>query len=342
MARITPLLGALATIAWRDIQSVNSISSNNFFLFCFLLMVMQPASAAFLGVVAGLLIFFPLSADPMKKIPAERLPLLPLGHAESIGLRIAATFLSPAIWLILGILVFGGARFQVLSVQLLVLVIVLNAGAFFTERLLERAPRFRLLLYVPSFPGMTGGLMLKNLREMLHVLDPYAAVVLSIAGTAYRLFSPAPDADAVLMITLLIVLSLSTYAQQLFALDIERGLVRYRLMPLSGWRILLAKDVAFLVVLIPLVLPLAPLAGMAAGLAALAFGHQPSIMLAQPQARWRFVAGASLTHALLQTMLLFGMGTLTFRQSSLFVVLSAGLWVGSLFAFGWQYDRSRY
>ncbi|MBS1830456.1 MAG: hypothetical protein JST93_34455 [Acidobacteria bacterium] len=341
MARIRSILTALATIEWRDVRSVNSISSNNFFLFCMLLM-MQPASMVFLGTVGGLLLFFPLSADPMKKIPAERLPLFPLAHIEHIALRAAASFLSPAIWLILAILLIGGARFQILSLQLLVLAVGANAIAFWAERFLQRAPRFRLLLYIPSFPGITGGLIRKNLRELLHVLDLYLACALCAAGIAYRLLSPTHDPDAVFMITLLIVLALSTYAQQQFALDIERGLVRYRLMPLKGWRILLAKDIAFLTVLIPLVLPLAPLTGIAAGLAALAFGHQPSVMQAQPQARWRFVAGVSVTHALLQTVLMFGLGSLTFRQSPLFAAVSAGLWLASLFAFGWQYDRSRY
>jgi hypothetical protein len=113
-------------------------------------------------------------------------------------------------------------------------------------------------------------------------------------------------------------------------------------MPLRGWRILLAKDIAFVTVLIPLVLPLAPLAGIAAAFAALAFGHQPSVMQAQPQARWRFVSGVSITHAILQTVLLFGMGSLTYRGSAWFLLLSAGLWLGSLVVFGWRYDRSRY
>ena len=324
MARILPLVRALAVIEWRDVRSVNSLSSNNFFLFCMVLML-QPASVVFLGAVGVLLLFFPLSADPMKKIPAERLPLFPLTHAEQIALRAAASFLSPAVWIILAVLIIGGARFHVLSLQLLALVIAVNGAAFWAEKFLARAPRFRLLLYIPSFPGMTGGLIRKNLREMLHILDVYLALVLCFACTVYRAVSPNPEPDAIFMMTLLVVLAFSTYAQQLFALDIERGLVRYRLMPLRGWRILLAKDIAFLVTITPLLLPLEPLAGLAAAFAVLAFGHQASVMHAQPQARWRFVAGASITHAILQTVLMFGMGSLTYRHSPWYLALSAVL-----------------
>ncbi|MBL8177467.1 MAG: hypothetical protein JNK48_22510 [Bryobacterales bacterium] len=341
MARILPLLRALALVEWRDVRSVNSISSNNFFLFCAILML-QPASVVFLGTVGGLLLFFPLCADPMKKIPADRLQLFPLSKGEQAVLRAAASFLSPAIWLILVILALGGTRFHLLSLQLLALVVAVNAGVLWVESALARAPRLRLQLYIPAFPGATGGLIRKNLREMCHVLDLYLAAVLCSAGAIYRLTAASPEPDAVFMITLLVVLALSTYAQQLFALDIERGLVRYRLMPLRGWRILLAKDAAFLIVATPLLLPLQPVAGLSAAFAALAFGHQTSVLHAHPQARWRFVAGVSLTHSILQTVLMFGLGTLAHRHSPAFLALSAALWLVSLALFGWRYDRARY
>jgi hypothetical protein len=49
---------------------------------------------------------------------------------------------------------------------------------------------------------------------------------------------------------------------------------RYRLLPLAGWQTLAAKDAAFLLVGIPLALPLAPLAGLGAALTALALGYE--------------------------------------------------------------------
>ena len=61
-------------------------------------------------------------------------------------------------------------------------------------------------------------------------------------------------------------------------------MTRYRLLPLRGWQILLAKDVAFLGVLLLLTLPLDARAGLAFGLAALAIGRYPSHEGAPPAA----------------------------------------------------------
>lgn len=340
MARIQPLLSALGRVTWRELRALNSVSSNNFFLFCFLLM-MQPQSVVFLLAVLGLLLFFPLSADPMKKIPADRLALLPLRHSELVRLRVFSIFLSPAVWLIVGITVLGGARFRILSLELLVLLVIANAVAFWGERFLDKAPRLSLLRHVPAFPGRTGGLIRKNIREFSYLLDPYAALVLSITGIVYRLAVKSPEPDAIFGITMLIVLALSTCAQRLFALDWMHGSTRYRLLPLRGWRILLAKDIAYLVVLVPLVAPLAVWAGLAAAFTVLAVGHQPSVMEPVQQARWRFVTGASITHAIVQTGMMFGAGTVTFRTSLLALPVCFLLWLVSLIFFGWRYDRTR-
>src|SRR5205085_6100733 len=139
--------------------------------------------------------------------------------------------------------------------------------------LTARAPQANLLRHVPAVPGKLGGLVRKNLREMLSVLDPYAGLVLMISGVIYRVKTPNADSDALLMITLLVMLSLSTYAQCLFAFDAESGFSRYRVLPLRGWEILVAKDAAFLLIALLLSLPLVPLAGIAAALGALAVGH---------------------------------------------------------------------
>ncbi|HUQ92560.1 MAG TPA: hypothetical protein VM120_12855 [Bryobacteraceae bacterium] len=337
MARIAPILKALATVTWRELRSLNAVTANNFFLFTFALFALQPPSAVFLQVILGLLLFFPLSADPMRKIPPDRLALLPLSGGELIRLRAMSIFLSPVIWLIAGVLIWGGSRFRGLSYQLLFLAVFANAATLLAERFLEEVPRLNLIRDIPQFPSSLGGLIRKNIREMLHVLDPYAGLVLTISGVVYRFAANHPEPEALFGITMLAVLSLSTYGQRLFALD--SAFTRYYLMPLKGWQVLLAKDIAFLVVLLVLVLPLAPLAGIAAGLAVLAVGHQPSVMLPSAQSRWRFVAGASITHGIVQTICMFGAGTLTYRSSPLILVPCAVLWVLSLFYFGWRFDR---
>ncbi len=79
------------------------------------------------------------------------------------------------------------------------------------------------------------------------------------------------------MMSLVIMLALSSYAQCLFGLDGPGGLTRYRLLPLRSWQILLAKDAAFLIVALALTLPLNPLAGLAAALTVLAIGHEQAV-----------------------------------------------------------------
>jgi hypothetical protein len=69
---------------------------------------------------------------------------------------------------------------------------------------------------------------------------------------------------------------------------------------LRGWQILVAKDAAFLIVAVPLTLPLSPLGGLAAALMVLAVGHEQSVQHFKPQVRWRFSTGASLGNGVVQ------------------------------------------
>jgi hypothetical protein len=63
------------------------------------------------------------------------------------------------------------------------------------------------------------------------------------------------------------------------------------LFPLPGWRILAAKDIAYLAVLTVLVLPLDLGAGLSFGLMALAAGRYPALRDRVPVQRWRFTGG---------------------------------------------------
>lgn len=339
MARISPILRSLARVVIRDLRSLESIGGmNNFFLFAIVLL-QQPQSAVFLWSVAGLVLFFPLSSDPLKKIPEDRLALFPLTQMEHVALRIASIFLSPAVWLVMGILLLGGWKYRMLSLELLGLMIVANGLAFWMERWMIRLPALRERLMLPEFPTRLGGLVRKNIREMLHVLDPYAGLAMMATGAFYRFVRPNPEPDGVFGITMLTVLAVSTYGQQLFALDWHRGLARYRLMPVAGWEMLLAKDVAFLMIMVPLIAPLAVVPGVAAAFAVLASGHPVSIVAAKAQARWRFIAGGSFAATLMQTIAMFGAGSLTYRGSTWVLAVCAMIWVVSLFGTGWYYDR---
>ena len=84
MAGLPAILTALARAVWRDLRSLNSLAGNNFFLFIVLLLVYQPSSAVFFLMIIGILLLGPLSADPLRKVPPDRLALWPLGHEHGI------------------------------------------------------------------------------------------------------------------------------------------------------------------------------------------------------------------------------------------------------------------
>jgi len=65
--------------------------------------------------------------------------------------------------------------------------------------------------------------------------------------------------EALVPLTLVVMLTISTCAQSLFGLDGDGGLTRYRLLPIAGWQILAAKDLTFLLMALLLTLPLSPL-----------------------------------------------------------------------------------
>jgi len=70
MARLAAILVTLAKLSWRDLRRFNSLGTNNFFLFAMLTSAMQPSNA-FLPMLLGLILLFPLSADPLGRVPAR-------------------------------------------------------------------------------------------------------------------------------------------------------------------------------------------------------------------------------------------------------------------------------
>ena len=303
------------------------MTGNTFFLVTFL-MLMQ--SGPFLRIVLGTLVLFPLSGDPLGKIPAERLALWPLSRRNAILLRMASVWFSPAAWITIGLLIWVAQPAFALMFLGVTLLFALVSG---------RIPALNPLRQIPDFGGPLGGLIRKNLRELLTILDPYLGLVLSIGGTLYRVLSSHFEENALLILSLLIVLSMSTYALCLFGLDTAAGFTRYRLLPLSGWLILAAKDAAFLLVLLPLVLPLAPLAALAGASVVLAVGHYASLNARTVQRRWRFTGGAPLGPALLQVFLLFSAGSMVFHSSRLVLGPCLLLYLASLWYCGRQWDR---
>lgn len=327
---ITPILKALATAGKRERKTFRSIATNNFFLATALLL---QKAGVFLYLIGALVVLFPLSADPLRKIPADRFPLWPLGTSERWKLRLLSPWLNPITWLLAGLAAWSLRHTESFGV------LVLAVGIFvigFAMPSISAEPDF--LRWVPAVRGPLGQLIRKNLREILLTLDFYIALILTISGVIYRLVIRDLPGEALMSITLLIVLALSSYAQCLFGLESGSGLTRYQLLPLEGWRIIAAKDAAFLIVVLVLTLPLAPLTGLAAALALLAVGHAASVEERREQKRWRFSSGASLGNGIAQTVAMAGAGVTAFRITPLILIPCVLVCAAS----AWWYGRKLY
>jgi hypothetical protein len=161
---------------------------------------------------------------------------------------------------------------------------------------------------------------------------------LSLGGGAYRIFAAHPDPAAFTIIGLLVALAMSTCAQSLFGLDLDSGITRYHLMPVSGWEILLAKDMAFLAILLVLLLPLDPWPGMTFGLVALAFGHHSSVLAGLPQQRWRFASG-NLPFGAMQTAAGMAVGFVEHQRGLSVLALAAMGYLASVYYYGRRWER---
>ena len=115
-------------------------------------------------------------------------------------------------------------------------------------------------------------------------------------------------------------------------------MTRYRLLPIPGWQMLLAKDVAFLSIALLLTAPLSPLAGSAAALMALTTGHHVSVTRYREQTRWRFQSGASFGSSLGQIILMILAATGTAYAGPLMLAPCVAAYVWSTWWFGRTLD----
>ena len=329
MARAGAILKALAKAHRRDQRSLETVAGNNFFIVSALLL---QSAGGFIYLIIGFVMLFPLSTDPLRKIPASRMALWPITDRERWLLRVVSPWVNPISWAVAALAVWA-VRGKV-TFGLWGLAAGLFAAGFLLSdlRFISTESVWRL---IPQFPGPLNQLIRKNLREMLSTLDFYCALLLCVTSLVCRLLRVAIPAEGFLAMTVLIVLALSSYAQCLFGLDGAGGLGRYRLLPLRGWQVLLAKDAAFLLMVIPPTLPLAPLAGTAAALIAVAMGHEPSVARPRKQTRWRFSSGASVVFGIFQAILMTVAAAGVFFSSWLVLIPCVGVWALSL----WHYGR---
>ena len=92
MARLFAILSALGRAFQRGEKSFASLAGNNFFLVAVLFL---GKAGTFLFLIMGLVILFPLSTDPLRKIPASRLALWPLEKREYWLLRAVSPWVNP-------------------------------------------------------------------------------------------------------------------------------------------------------------------------------------------------------------------------------------------------------
>ncbi len=343
MAAVFAILSAVRRSVQRDLGTFQALKVNNFFLFIFLLIAgalssgVEPVSAEPLLLLLGLLALFPISSDPLARIPPSRLSLWPLSRRQRFALRIASLALSPIAWMFTCLLSLKSK--PVFALAFLVAAALAQAIVILSGRAVALNPHWNLLRYVPAPPGSWGGLVRNNLRQILTILDFYVAAMLSLGSAAYRWSYHAPDPAAFPILAVLIALALSTYAQSLFGLELGAAITRYRLLPLRGWQILAGKDVAFLLVLFILVLPLDPLSGMAAGLTAVAIGHHSSVYLRLPQQRWRFTGGRLLPVGALQAFACVAVGIAEAERGPFVLALALLAFLASLAGYGRCWDR---
>lgn len=335
MRAVLGVLRATYNALRREQQSRLKVPANNLYYAAVAsIFMLDPTLAMFVATVVLIVLFFPLSADPLRLAPAFRLGLWPLSRGERGLVRAISPWLNPVTWLVAAF-----ALWRRVSVGMAALV----SGVFalgFLAPWRRAASRGGILRIAPRFPGALGSLVRKDLRGLLTTLDFYCALVPAVAAIAYRAAGLLPK-EAFLWGTLLVLLALSTPAQTLFGLDGRAGLTRYRLLPMAGWKVLLAKDIAFLLAAVVLTAALVPAAGLAGALAALAFGRKTAIQENRTQLRWRLQAGASFGPALLQIAGTLGAASFEHARGPLVLIPCLALWAVSLWWGGRQLDAGQ-
>jgi hypothetical protein len=343
VAALRAILTALRRAVSRDLMTLWSIKVNNFFLFVLLLAYgalesgVEPKSAEPLLLLLGLLVLLPASSDPLAKIPTSRFGIWPLRMSQRVSLRLGSLLMSPVLWLTFALFwktsrvstALGFVGFAV-GLQIVVSLSVGRARA---------TPAWNPFRHIPQLPGRAGGLIRNNLREMLTMLDFYLALMLSVGAFYYCRFTLNPDPSAPGVLSLLIALALSTYAQSLFGLELGQAMTRYKLLPLRGWEILMAKDVAFLALLLALIAPLSIGPGLTFGLVALALGHHSSLYQRIVLKSWRFAGGRLLPVGAVQAVGGFGLGFAEIQLGAAVLLPVTAFWAVSVYFYGRCWER---
>ncbi|MFO0281202.1 MAG: hypothetical protein ACK52Z_07610 [Acidobacteriota bacterium] len=179
-----------------------------------------------------------------------------------------------------------------------------------------------------------------ELRQYVRTLDFVLAGLMALSGLGYRYLYPEPQADALPVLALLVVLALSTLGQSLFALDGYAGRARWRLSSRGGVWILARKSLTLLGMGVVLTVGVEPVAGLAGMLAALAVGHHISVLGPKDGVGWRFMGGHFFPHGFFQVIGLFSCGIAASRGEWVYLGLAGGAYVVSLAVYGVLLERA--
>ena len=293
MAQSLALLSLLKKLMLKELGSLSSVRFNNF-LFCiiFLMLGGTPKAAFWSTLLFQIVLLAPLlvtfSVDTQHRLPQERVATWPLTRKQRLLLSSVSFALNPVFML----LFFGYLFWMGLAAGLFfVLLALIVHGTVYAVGRLPFELRTPAGLNISRTPLRVGVIAQETWRELLGTLDFWAALLIAIAGTLYRLFGRAPEPEAFPMISLFVGIAMSTIAQRMLRLDEGRALLRYRLLPIAGWKLLVTQDMTFLIPLAVMVSLLSLRTGVAFGLVALAAGRYPSLRQRANQRRWRFVGG---------------------------------------------------
>ena len=291
---IRTILRAVWKALYRSQSSLTSVSGNIFFP---VTLYFMGTAGAFLFLLAALVLLFPLSSDPMRKIPPERLGLWPLNARRKRILRWLTPWLNPVTWVLAALAVWGIGRS--ISFGLLGALAGLVLAGFLIPAL-PMTSSLNVQRLIPPFPGYFGVLLRKDLRQIIASLEFWMALLLSCSCAAYKIFVATLHERAGFMIGLLVVLAFASYSACIFGLDGEAGVTRYKLLPLPGWAVLVSKTAALSLAVGLLTIHLALLPCLAGMLVVAAVSQIAAIVERTDQVRWRFSSGPTLRMGFLQ------------------------------------------
>lgn len=149
----------------------------------------------------------------------------------------------------------------------------------------RRSQTFTVLGLI-HFPGRFGGLLKKELRYFVRLLDVYFALPIVILFVIYLASNPEPSASVFRVVLIVLFLPWISMASNCFGLDSPLGLDRYSLFPLSGRDILLGKNLAFALLFMILVGAIFPLAFWRFGAGITALGFVELVLMALAYLSW--------------------------------------------------------